>query len=757
MNTILKFSSPASCFEESLLLGNGFLGAAVYGGTDIDRYSLNEVTLWTGFPEEANNPNAQKAINKAKELAAVGNLTEAAKIIEKGFTGKFSQSYLPLCNLIIKTGIKDYDTYSRTLDLEKGVVSVCYTKGEQKVTRECFISNPDRVLVIKIKQENVERTDVYLESPLQCNIFTSDDEKLILKGIAPVHDHPMWRRHDLETKRLSYYENDEKKGVRYKGILKAECNGELLLNGDSFELINSTEATLYFAAATSYNGFDKHPYLEGADCDSICDEYIKAVENKSYKTLKSAHITDFSSLFNRTSFTLCNNESALDTGALLKEHKSNALYELAFNVGKYLTISASRTGGQPMNLQGIWNEQVCPPWNSNYTININTEMNYLPQLSLNLPECFEPYERLIKELAVTGRKIAKEWYGIDGIVSHHNTDIWRMANPVGCMVDDCHIWSFFNTSFGWLLWGLKEKYLITRDNIFLTNTLYPLITECAETYIKLFTEDENGYLYLSPATSPENTFLTKDGDKCALAIHTAINNAICRDTLYWAAELSGIMGDDSAAERYKNYAEKVMPYKITSDGRIMEWDDEYAEAEIEHRHVSHLYGLHPAREITPYGTPELAKAAKNSLNVRGDKGTGWCIAWKANMWARLFDGNRALKLLDNQLTYVAPDPNAHWLAGGTYPNMLCAHPPFQIDGNFGATAAIIEMLVQVNGKDLYILPALPDKWQSGEIKGIKIAGGATINLKWENGKATKIDISPKEMRDYYNIITADKL
>ena len=752
MNKILKFSSPASCFEESLLLGNGFLGAAVYGGTDIDRYSLNEATLWTGFPEEANNPKAKKALNEARDLAAKGEFAKAANTIEKGFTGKFSQSYLPLCNLLIETNIKNYDTYYRTLDLETGIATVCYSKGEQKVIREAFISNPDRVLVIKIKQENVEQTNIYLESSLQCNIYTSDDEKIILRGTAPVHDHPMGRRHALETKRLTYYENEQKRGMRYTGILKAECDGELLVNGDVLELINTKEATIYFTAATSYNGFDKHPYLEGVDCDNICNKYMLSAEKKSYKTLKSAHIKDFSSLFSRTDLTLCNNNSQLNTDELLKEHQSNALYELAFNVGKYLTISASREGGQPMNLQGIWNEHICPPWNSNYTININTQMNYLPQIPLNLPECFEPYERLAKELAVNGRKIAKEWYGVDGIISHHNTDIWRMANPVGCMVKDCHIWSFFNTSFGWILWGLKEKYLITKDNIFLTDTLYPLITECAETYISLFTKDENGNLYLSPATSPENSFLLEDGSACALAKHSAINNAICRDTLYSAAMLSQIMGKDAAAERYKNYAKKVAPYKITTDGRIMEWDNEYSEAEIEHRHVSHLYGLHPAREITPYNTPELADASRKSLDVRGDKGSGWCIAWKANMWARLFDGNRALSLLDNQLTYVAPDPNAYWLAGGTYPNMLCAHPPFQIDGNFGATAAIIEMLIQVNDKDLYILPALPDKWQSGEIKGIKIAGGATINLKWENGKATEIDISPKEMKDYYNII-----
>lgn len=752
MNKTLKFNFPASCFEESLLLGNGFLGAAVYGGTDIDRYSLNEVTLWTGYPEDSQNPEAKESLELAEKLVKDGDFSFGAKVIENGFTGKYSQSFLPLCSLFIETGVKEYDTYRRTLDLEKGIATVCYSNGEQKVTRESFVSNPNKALVVKIKQENIPQTNIYLDSVLQCNIYTSDDKKIILTGTAPVNDHPIGRRYSLDTKRPTYYENEQKRGMRYKGILKVECDGELRYNGDMLELINTNEATLFFVAATSYNGFDKHPYLEGADYNAICNEYMNSLEGKRYEDIKNSHIKDFSSLFNRTDFSLCNNESELNTNELLKEHSGNALYELLFNVGKYLSISASRKGGQPMNLQGIWNERLCPPWNSNYTININTQMNYLPQLALNLSECFEPYERLAKELAVNGRKIAKEWYGIEGVVSHHNTDIWRMANPVGCKVENSHIYSFFNTSFGWILWGLKEKYLITKDEGFLKETLYPLITECAETFIKLFAKDEQGNLYLSPATSPENSFITKDGEKCALALHTAMNNSICRDTLCSAAELSEILGDSSAAERYSDYAKRVMPYKITSDGRIMEWDDEYSECEVEHRHVSHLYGLHPAREITPYGTPELAAAAKKSLDVRGDKGTGWCIAWKANMWARLFDGNRALTVLDNQLNYVEADPKAHWLAGGTYPNMLCAHPPFQIDGNFGAVSAIIEMLIQVNGKDLYLLPALPDNWQSGEINGIKIAGGATVNLKWKDGKVTELDILPKSMKDYYNII-----
>lgn len=751
MNPCLTFDAPGSCFEESILLGNGFLGAAVYGGTAHERYSMNEATLWSGFPQEAHNPKAQEALKRAQKLIGEGKYCEAAETLSVQFTGEFSQSYLPLCTIYIDYGIEEYDTYSRTLDMEKGICKVSYTKGNQSVSRESFISNPDRVMVIKIRQTGVPLTQIYMESTLQGCVFTASD-RLILRGTAPYFNRPVGRGLAPGKKHPhAYFEDDSKKGMRYKGVLKIESNGAFRLNGDIIELLDATETTIYFAARTSFNGFDKHPYLNGAEYENICDEDIQKAVKQGYDALKSAHIADFSALFGRTSFTLCNSQAALPTDRLLKEHKSNALYELLFHMGKYLTISASRKGGQPMNLQGIWNELCAPPWNSNYTININTEMNYLPTLPLNLPECFEPYVKFAKELAVNGRKIAEEWYGVQGVISHHNTDIWRMAHPVGRKIKSTSAHSFYNTSFGWILWGLCEKFRLEQDVDYLKDTLYPLLTTCAETYIRLFTEDENGYYYLSPANSPENRFLLDDGSSVGLAPYSTINNTICRDILHSAAEFSALLGKTDAADRYQKYADRVMPYQISDDGRILEWDQDYKEIEPTHRHVSHLYGLHPAREITPFGNPDLASAAKKSLDVRGDEGTGWCIAWKANMWARLFDGNRALKLLDNQLSLVEPYRESG-LQGGTYPNMLCAHPPFQIDGNFGAAAAIIEMLVQCDGKNIYILPALPDKWQSGEIKGICIAGGAHIDIAWENGKATRVKITPEQKAKDYRLI-----
>lgn len=607
-------------------------------------------------------------------------------------------------------------------------------------------------MAVKIIQKNIPNTKIYLDSPLQCQI-TAKENRLILRGTAPVSERgeTNW---DKYSTRLTYFEEPELKGMKFKGMLNVEHNGQISNFGTYIELVDATEITLYFSAATSFNGFNRHPYLDGAEYENTCENYINNALLSGYEKIKADHIADHSALYNRTSFSLCDNNTNLTTDELLKQKNSNAIYEQLFNLGKYLTIAGSRKGGQALNLQGIWNERLLPPWNSNYTININTQMNYLPTLRLNLPECFEPYINLAEKLAINGRKAAKDWYGTEGIISHHNTDIWAMANPVGKQSKWCINFSFFNASFGWILWGLTEKFRIEGDMNYLKNTLYPLLCDCADTYIKLFVKDESGRYALSPATSPENMYLAKDKTAYSLAPNTAIVNAICRDTLKSAAEFSELLGNAERAKHYKYYAENIVPYKISSDGRILEWDKEYEEKDIHHRHVSHLYGLHPAGEISPEKTPDLAAAAEKSLNVRMDEGTGWCIAWKANMWARLKNGNRALKLIDNQLSFVEPEPDERekYSCGGSYPNLLCAHPPFQIDGNFGATAAIIEMLVQCDDKNVYLLPALPNKWKSGEIKGIRINNGAFINIKWENGKVLSAEITPKNKAKEFNLI-----
>ncbi len=687
-----------------------------------------------------------------RSLVLNGQTAEATELIEKSFTGINNQTFLPLCSLYIEHKISEHRSYNRALNMAEGICRVEYSGDGYSVERESFISNPDRILAVKIKQTNVPTVKLRLSSDLQCNI-TANDNGLILRGVAPVYRYESGRFY-ASGENLPYYsENDAEKGVRYKAMLTVECDGKVRFNGNTVELLNASEAVIYFGARTSFNGFDRHPFLDGAEIEKNCENDLRSAAVKGYEALKASHIADFSSLYGRTAFELDGEECDTPTERLLKEHTSNVLYEQLFNLGKYLTISGSRKGGQPTNLQGIWNELVSPPWSSNYTLNINTEMNYSPTLRLNLPECFEPFERMAGEVAATGRKIAKEWYGIEGTIVHHNTDLWRIANPVGCQTAGSSSYSFFNTSLGWILLHLCEKYRLFGDRAYLENTLYPLLREVCETFIKLLVKVDGEHYAISPATSPENRYIDGDGRVLSVCRHSAINNAICRDTLKSAVELSKILKLDSDTERFAAYLEKIYPYETGSDGRILEWDREFTERDPKHRHVSHLYGLHPAKEITPYKTPKLAKAAEKSLNVREDGGTGWCIAWKANMWARLFCGNRALKLIDSQLSFVEAtgDSTAVYSDGGTYPNLLCAHPPFQIDGNFGATSAMIEMLVQTDSRDVYILPALPDKWQRGKISGIAIDGGAFIDIAWENGTATDVKITPEEKAGDYTL------
>ncbi len=752
MNNVLKYAQPATGFIEALPMGNGHIGAMVYGGTSSERYSLNEATLWSGYPScdlENGNP---AVLEKVKKLMLEEKHSEAQALLEAEFSGRDTQFYLPLGNMMIECDFTDTDEYERRLDLARGLHTVSFSKGEASVTRESFVSNPQRVMAVKIFQKGVAATKISFNSQLQQMQSVDGKQRsrettLVVRGVAPVSFQP---EAEWEHIGLTYSDRETEKGMKYTAAIYITTDGRMSSLNNTVTVAEATEITIFFAARTSFKDYKTHPYLEPEDCESLCFADLENAKRMGYDRIREAHIKDHSELYGRTEFSITG-ETDEYTDRLLKDGTNPARFELLFNMGKYLTIAGSREGGQPMNLQGIWNESLMAPWKSNYTININAEMNYMPTCKLGLFECFDPYQKMVEELADNGSLVAKAWYGIDGITVHHNTDLWRLANPVSYKRKGITRHHFFNTAYGWLLWGLYDKFLLDRDIVFLRDRLYPLLIKFAETLMQLFHEDEEGRLYPFPSTSPENDFLLDDGTPCALAHHTAISNAIARDIMKITAEASDILGYEKNAAFYKEIGERIMPYLIGSDGRILEWDKEWNEAEINHRHISHLYGLHPAREITPDGTPELAEACRKSLDVRGDGGTGWCIAWKANMWARLYDGDRALMLLENQLK-PTECLVVNCSKGGTYPNMFCAHPPFQIDGNFGATAAICEMLVQCNGKDLRLLPALPTAWKDGYVKGLCINGGATVDIYWENGKLTEYKIFPCHKAKDYNII-----
>lgn len=752
MNNILKYSEPASSFNEALPLGNGHIGAVVYGGTASERYSVNEVTLWSGYPSCDVENGSPEVLDEVKRLMREERHKEAQDLLEKEFSGFDSQNFLPLGNIIIENGVAEPTEYERRLDLSTALHTAEMRGEGYSVQRESFVSNPHRVIAVKIRQKGISTTRISFNSLLASMQSTKGEQRgkemsLIVRGVAPKVPQPIepWEKFNP-----LYSDNDAEKGMKYTAVVHIFTDGRLSSLNNTVVVAEAKEITLYFAARTSFKDYKTHPYLEPEDCDALCFGDIENAIAVGYEKIREAHIADHSSLYSRTEFSITAQTDEY-TDKLLEGREDPARFELLWNMGKYLTIAGSRKGGQAMNLQGLWNEELMAPWRSNYTININTEMNYMPTMRLNLPECFEPYINLVKELRDNGSKVAKAWFGIDGIIVNHNTDLWRLANPVSYKHSGIAQHSFFPYTYGWMLWGLYDKYLLEGDTEFLRDTLYPLIIKCAETYLPMLERDSEGRAYAFLGTSPENKFLLEDGSVCALAHHSAMGNAIVRDVFAMAAEASELLGYNDSAEFYKDLKEQMMPYLVGSDGRILEWDREWPEWDPKHRHISHLYGLHPAREITPDGTPDLADACRKSLDVRGDGGTGWCIAWKANMWARLRDGDRALKLLENQLKpsdCLVVDCNA----GGTYPNMFCAHPPFQIDGNFGATSAICEMLVQCIDNRVYLLPALPTSWKEGYIKGIRINGGATINLSWKNGKVKEFEILPAEKQDNYQVI-----
>ena len=747
MNNILKYSSPAKNFQEALPVGNGFMGGHIYGGTNVEKIMLNESTFWAGNPKEDITHGSPEIYQKARELALQGKYLEAQQTLDYNFSGDYAQRYLALADLIIESDFNETANYKRTLNMSTAIHTTTFDCEGASYCREVFVSHPDKIMVVRLSSDADQQIKVGYKSIMQ-NCITSSSDMLFLRTIAPVGV----INYETEEEYDRYSDVDEEKGMRAIAGVKVITDG-------TYEIINNKvcvsgkEIILLVSVQTSYVDFKTHPFTDGKDEYKLCVEAINNASKKSFDELKSAHIKDFSSLYNRTCLSLTGDDSDDNTDVLLNANSDNSMYTLMFNYGKYLTISASREDGVAMNLQGLWNEKMFAPWYSDYHLNINAQMNYMPTLKMNLDECFIPYVNLTKDLAVTGRTIAKEWFGVEGIIVNHTTDAWRQANPVGKGKFNNCIFSYFPVAFGWLLQGLYERYLVSEDIDYLKNTLYPLLEEYAETLVQLLYTDEDGKMFLCPATSPENNYVIAEKTYCSVGKHGAMFNSITRDVFRMASDAATALNLDEKAKRYSEYHSKIMPLLIGSDGRILEWDRDVIEKDIHHRHVSHLYSLHPLKEITPYGTPELAEACKKSLNTRGDEGTGWCVAWKANMWARLHDGERALKLLDFQLSPVDSSIDVIKLTGGgTYPNLFCAHPPFQIDGNFGFASAVIEMLVQCNGRDVYLLPATPKKWNSGSFKGIKLEGGATIDFAWENGIVTDVKIFPENKAQNYNII-----